>query len=231
MKRFLFLLIILPIFSNGQNIIDLFKIIPSEYVDDLSLENRELLLKKLKYYPPDNEPEKYVEVYSLVAVDTFKNFLRVEMGFETGQAGYVITELRSFTLKNGDKLLISSMIGGAHNSFQTVKFQQFEYHNKQLVKAKKDYLPTTIGLADFIKPSTPDSIIQKYKDYDFELTYELGYEYFLGMSNEHISYRFYSYSSMVDNLSVDNSWVLGNMIEFIWTGDGFLRKKVSWHKK
>ncbi len=165
-----------------------------------------------------------MEVYKLVAADTIKNFLRIEMSFESGQAGYVIIELRSFSLKNGSKILIASSVGGAHNSYGTNEFQVFEYRDKKLIKALKPYLPFSLDLKDFLKPNTPPDVVKRFNN-DTSHGYELGYGYFFGEENENIKYEFNSENTRYS--PADTAWILGNQVEFVWKNDTFIQKKMS----
>lgn len=204
--------------AEGQGIGDIFRLLPPEYVDGLSIDARNELLKNRKFYPAENIPDEDVEVYELAALDSIKNFLRIEMTYETGQAGFIVFEMRSFDKADGNKLVVLSSFSGAHDMFGQNQLQVFNYRNNQLTEATKDYLPQDLGVRDFVKSNTPDSLIVEYEN-NSSNCYSLGYE------GENITYRFYDRN--IDRFGIDSSWIIGNAIEFEWTNDQFVRKPVE----
>lgn len=219
-KRYLLIgisLLLLSINLSAQNIENIFLELPDSLLNNLSLKDRRAILENKKFYPSENtEDEK--EVYNLVSLDKSKSFLRVEMSFESGQAAFVVFEIRSFDKKTGDKVVVFSNVGGAHNLYEQNNLKLFDYLNGKLQISKTPYLPVKIGLSDFIKSNTPKNIRKLYGEYS-STWYELGYE------QDNITFVLND-NDLYDN-NFDSSYVLGNSIEFIWNGINFERNKLS----
>jgi hypothetical protein len=151
----------------------------------------------------------------LEASDLKKNFLRIEMNYETGQRFYETFELRRFKTFTGNSIFVFSDYSSVPHQISQNKLAVFSYDKKddRLNKIGTLGLPVTATIKDFLKYNTPDSIIKKYEIYS-SINYELGYE------GENISLIFEGSFSF--NKS-DEDWLLGNTIEFIWAGDHFIR--------
>lgn len=203
-------LLLFTISGEGQSISDIFLMLPDTLVDKLTVKEREKILTNKTFYPNDNT-EKEKVVYTLEDNNTTKNFLRVDMTFESEQAGYVILELRSFKMLNGEEVIIYSTISGAHDDFAQNKLIFFECKNGKLHISKTNYLPKEISLRNFIKPTAPNSLKKKYEQ-NLCSAYQLGYE------QENITY------DLNDN-GFNSNYIIGNSIEFIWNGSGFGRQK------
>lgn len=209
--------LLLTISSKGQSISDIFLLLPDNIVDNLTVKERAKIVANKSFYPTNNTEEEKV-VYTLEENNTTKNFLRVEMAFESGQAGYEIFELRSFKMKSGGKVVIYSNIGGAHDDFTQNKLIFFECENGKLRVSKTNYLPKEIGLKDFIKPTTPNLLKKKYKEYSCD-AYNLGYE------QKNITYDLND--NNLYNNGFSSKYIIGNSIEFIWNGYRFDRQKIT----
>ena len=92
-------------------------------------------------------------------------------------------------------------------------------NGSELKISKKEYLPKNLNISDFVKKDTPDSVIKKYSEYSsssYELVYVEG----------NIEYKLFD-TSIFTNSEIDNSFLLGNSIEFIWNGKHFERMRVK----
>ena len=217
-SRLLTIMFFLTSFSYGQNISEIFKMLPNEcFNNELSENSRIELLKNKKFYPLSNCEEEII-VFSLVKLDSINNFMRIEKTFESGQAAYNIYEIRSFNKSEGSQIVIFSKVSGAHDMFGQNEFQSFEITNNKLVKSKFEYLPIDIGIKDFVKKETPDSLIQKYENY-------ISHSYKLGYFEKKILYELYDF--YLYNSDLDTGYLLGNRIEFVWENGKFERKSIE----
>src|SRR5258705_10599969 len=112
---FLFPLFFFSLFLSAQNISYFFKILPASYTEELNVNAKDSLLQGKNFYPADNDSLEVV-VYKLEELDTKRNFLRIAMSFETGQAGYLVFELRSFKTTNGNVIVVFSNVSGTSRS-------------------------------------------------------------------------------------------------------------------
>lgn len=204
-------------FGKEKNIKHYFLQLPDSYLDDLSVQERQIILKEGNYYPAGNDEFEAI-VYSLERFDRDKDFLRIEMTFETGQAGFIIYELRKFKKRKGGNIIVFSSVSGAHNMFGNNEICVFEDHNDTIKLSNINYFPKNINLNDFLKPGTPELIKNKYSEYASNC-YELGY------FNNNIRHQLYD--AQINCSDIDTSFIKGNVIEFEWTGDIFKRHKVK----
>ena len=178
------------------------------------------MIKNKKFYPPSNCDEEII-VFNLVELDSVKNFMRIEKSYESGQAAYTIYEIRSFNKTGGSQVVVFSTVCGANIMFGQNILETFEITDNKLVKSKFEYLPTNIGIKDFVKKETPDSLILKYEN-------SSSHSYNLGYFKENITYElndFYLYNSERDSF-----YLLGNKIEFVWENDKFEKKSIEKRK-
>ncbi len=216
-KLLLFLILLLPVkLLSAQDIKDIFKILPATYTEDLNVAAKDSLLKGKDFYPANNDSNQIV-VYRLEKLDSNKNFLRVEMSFESGQAGYVIIELRSFKTTKENWIIVLSKVDGTHNMFNQNTLVVFSYNKPSgLTKTNLLGLIQNVSIRNFIKPNTPTSMIKKYKSYS-SVSYELGY---LGNITLRLAEDF-------DLAHLDKKWLLGTSIEFIWNSNRFVKQKLT----
>jgi hypothetical protein len=216
-KKMLFfsLLFCFSLLLSAQDINYFFKILPASYTEDLNASAKDSLLQGKNFYPADNDSLE-ATVYKLEELDTKRNFLRIGMSFETGQAGYVIFELRSFKTGNGNTFVIFSHVSGTSRSgFFQNSLVVFSYNKtKGLVNTNMLGLISSVSVRNFLRPGTPSSVIKEY-DNNSSVNYELGYE-------GNITLRLYEF---IDPENLDKKWLLGDAIEFVWTGDHFIRRK------
>jgi len=224
-------IILLTFDLKGQSISEFFKLVPTEYVDSMSVADRVKLMNNDTFYPKDND-DSCIEEYHLEYLDTERNFLRVESDYKTGQAAYGIIELRSFTKKNGNKILVVSNGAGIHQEFHTNEIVVFDYQKGKLQISRTASLPSHLDVNNFIKTNTPDSLKTEYLS--FSGSYDLGIidgiaQDVNGKTNSrplpNITYKLYDQE--MDWYNIDGSYLLGNTIEFIWNGDRFVRQKVT----
>jgi|SRR5882724_7150318 len=216
-KKLLLLPLLLFLFSllPAQDIKYFFKILPAYYTEDLNGPTKDSLLQKKNYYPASNDSEEVI-VYKLEELDLEKNFLRVEMSYESGQRAFIAFELRSFKATSGNSIIVYSNTSGVPHDFSQNKLVVFSYNKaKRLTKIKSPGLITKVNVKYFFKSNTPDSIIKKYENYSGVL-YELGYE------GENITLNFGESNGVEEN---DRKWLLGDAIEFVWKDDHFIRHK------
>jgi hypothetical protein len=211
----IFLSLISCIILSAQDIKQFFRILPPSYTYELDQQAKDSLLKGKFFYPSSNDSNESV-VYSLSALDLKKNYLRLGMMFESGQAGFAVTELRSFKTKTGKSIVVISQYGGAHTMVDQNNLEVLVYDKiKGLNTAGLYGLSAAVGIRDFVRPNTPDSIAKKYASYS-SIVYALGYEM------DHITLCL---DEHLDIAGIDKKWLAGNSIEFIWNGTKFLRQK------
>ena len=197
----------------AQEIKHLFKLLPPSYTKELSAKTKDSLLEGKNYYPASNDSEEVI-VYKLAQLDANKNWLRIEMSYESGQRAFKTIELRSFKNKAGASIVVFSDFSGVpHNSWQN-DLSVFSYATKKLMKISSPGLISKPAIKDFLKPNTPDSIIKKYEGY-YSVNYELGY------SGNNITLNLYGYLYQEDF----RDWLLGDVIEFSWNGSKFLKQR------
>ncbi len=201
-------------YLSAQNIKYFFKKLPASYTKEFSAKTKDSLLEGKNYYPASNDGEEVI-VYKLEALDIKKNWLRIEMNYESGQRAFETIELRSFKTKTGNSIVVFSDFSGVpHESWQN-NLSVFTYTKaKKLTKIPSPGLITKISITDFLKSNTPDSIIKKYEGY-FSINYELGYE------GNNIALNLYGELF----IEVFNNWLVGDVIEFVWNGVRFIKQK------
>ncbi|MFD0998239.1 hypothetical protein ACFQ21_02935 [Ohtaekwangia kribbensis] len=188
---------------------DILKLIPQDLLEGIDVDS---LIKNKSYYPPDNTEEEIIK-YTIAVENDAIGVLRIEMSFETGQRAFIIHELKRIEITDKEFLVVYSRVSGAPIVFAQSELQTYLFKNGILTKTKDPLLPLTIGLADFLKRNTPDSLIQKYSQYSNHC-YELIYE------GRNICYVLYE---NFDLGNLDKSWLLGNKIEFVFRKRKFKR--------
>lgn len=207
-------LLFLSAFLSAQDIKYFFKKLPAAYTKEFSAKTKDSLLGGKSYYPASNDSEEVI-VYKLEQLDLERNWLRIEMGYESGQRAFKTIELRSFKTKTGNSIIVFSDYSGvSHQSWQN-NISVFSYTRaKKMRKIPPPGLITKFSIKEFLKINSPDSIIKKYEGY-FSVNYELGYR------GSNITLNLYGalYENDFD------SWLAGDVIEFIWNGDRFIKQK------
>ena len=216
-KKILLLPLLLLLFSflSAQDIKYFFKILPAFYTKDLNGPTKDSLLQRKNYYPASNDSEEVI-VYKLEELDLKKNFLRIEMSYETGQRAFIAFELRSFKVANGNSIIVFSNTSGAPHEYLQNNLTVFSYNKaKGLSQIKSPGLITKVNVKYFFKNNTPDSVIKRHENYP-SITYELGYE------GENITLNFGESYGVEE---IDRKWLLGDAIEFVWKDSHFIRHK------
>jgi hypothetical protein len=138
------------------------------------------------------------------------------MSFETGQSAFSIYELRAWKTTSQQFIIVYSEVSGAPGVFGQGDLLVFEYgKDKTLRPAKQELLPSSMGLGDFLKSNTPDSVAGKYASYSNN-------SYNLMDAEGEVTY--YLYESF-EAYGIDRKWLLGNVIAFRWVDDHFERSK------
>jgi hypothetical protein len=157
-----------------------------------------------------------VIAYKLEELDLKKNFLRIEMSYETGQRAFIGFELRSFKATNGTPIIVFSNTSGVPHVFLQNDLTVFSYNKaKGLTQIKSPGLIPKVDVKYFFNGNTPDPIIKKYKDYA-GITYDLGNE------GENIILNFGESYGVEEQ---DQKWLLGDAIEFVWKDNHFILRK------
>lgn len=219
MKRYCVIIILCLVSSltSGQTMLDILKLMPSEHFGEIIIDS---LIKNNKFYPTRNSEEEIIK-YTLTDVNDTTGTLRIEMTFETGQRGFIIRELRRIKVKDNEFIIVYSVINGAPIAFGQSELITYRLKRGQLTKTKQSLLPSNIGLADFVKPNTPDSVIEKYSGYS-------NHSYDLTYSGDNICYVLYE---SFDSFGIDKSWLLGNKIQFIFERREFKRGSPSFSEE
>jgi hypothetical protein len=147
--------------TNAQTMLEILRLIPKVDLREINIDS---LIKNKEYYPADNSEEEVVK-YSLTDVNDSLGTLRIEMSFETGQRGFTIREFKRLKVKNDESIVVYSLVTGAPMTFGQSELKLYRLRKRHLVVHNEDLLPNDIGLVDFLKPGTPDSIISKYNEY------------------------------------------------------------------
>jgi len=191
-----------------QQMLDILRRLPAEPVPLPMIDS---LNKNGVYYPPDNTEDE-ATIYSLV--DANDSILRIEMTFESGQKGFYRSELRRFKIQADEYLVIYSTVSGLPIAFEGT-ITSYTLKKGIALKDENSPLPLDLGIIDFVKPNTPDSIITKYRQFSnhcFELIhYGNNICYVL-----HENFEYYG---------IDKSWLLGNRIEFLFDKGRFKKSR------
>ena len=202
--------------TSGQTMLDILKLVPKEHFGEIIIDS---LIMNNKFYPATNSEEEIIK-YTLTEVNDTTGTLRIEMSFESGQRGFIIREFRRIKVKNNEFIVVYSLVNGAPIAFGQSELVTYRLKRGQLTKMGESLLPSKIGLADFFKPNTPDSVIRKYSGYS-------NHSYDLIYSGDNICYVLY------ENFDpgLDKSWLLGNKIEFIFEKGKFKRSLPSFSEE
>ncbi|MDZ7757154.1 MAG: hypothetical protein U5K35_12185 [Rhodohalobacter sp.] len=194
---------------NSQSVEDFLEALPSEYFDNLNSDDREELLADNEFYPVDNN-ENFIEVYRIV--ESTMDYLKVTMSFETGQRGFNTFELKRWALNSGNYLFGISRVAGTPVEFIQADLSFFTFDNYNLKKVSTN-IPKNLSLHDFAKQETPDQSLQEYRQYvSLAITFK--------KEGNDIYWRIHE--NMGGN-DLDNSWLKGNAIQYIWNGKDFVK--------
>jgi len=193
----------------SQSIDEFFKALPDEYVNNLTMENREELLTENTFYPSDND-ENYIQIYRVA--ESTNDYIKINMSFETGQRGFNTFELKKWSLNTGDHLFGISRVAGTPVEFVQANLSFFTFNDDTLIKAQTN-IPADLSLVNFAKPNTPDQLLQEYAQY-ISLTVTFKEE------ENDIIWRIHENMGGSD---LDTSWLEGNAIKYIWNGKNFVK--------
>ena len=205
----------IPIWSYSQSISAIFKLLPLTCTPELSIKERSILLNKKEYIVPGGDSLETVK-YS-IEVDEKKNYARYEYTFTTGQAGFLIFEIRKFIKADGELLIVFSRYGGTHYMYDQQEIAFFEMLQNKLVQLKEQFIPENIETTAFIKKNCPDSIKTKLVSY-VSSAYDLNPE----VKNE---LRFRIFFEVDPGESKE--WFIGDEQVFKWTGKLFKVGKIK----
>lgn len=207
----------IPIWLHSQSMATIFKLLPSTCTPELNIEERSILLNKKEYIVPGGDSLETVK-YS-IEVDEKKDYARYEYTFTTGQAGFLIFQIRKFIKADGKSLLVFSRYGGTHFMYDQQEISVFEIHKNKLVQLKKQFLPENIETTAFIKKDCPDSIKTKLVSY-VSSAYDLDPK-----SKNELRFRIFFEVEPGEY----KEWVLGDEQVFKWTGKSFTKGNI--HKQ
>ena len=200
--------------AQSKIIKEVFRLLPTDQVYDLSLATRDSMLAGKTYYPADNDSDQIV-AYNLGISTDINDYMYVSMSFETAQRATGMIEIRSFKMTNGENLILVSQTGGIWqvNYRQHDVFAFIYNKNKKLVPYKKEILPEA-NESLFMKPGIPDSVKKEILN-NSNLTYNL--------SGEKIILSLDSYYISDDDTM--RKWLKGNLVYFDWIKDRFVMGK------
>lgn len=191
---------------------DVFNQIKLENIDN---KLKDSILTHTKYYPQTNDSD-YIEYYSLT-IDSVKEQVRIEFGFESGQKAYAIDEIKLFKKSDGNYKAIYSHCTGANAMLNQGELSIYDYNTKTRILSIDNLTRSLfqIGLKDFFKVNTPDSVITEFDSHS-----GFSYDLFYAEKND-IEFRLVNFL-IFDHLK-DNKDVSGNIIGFKWINDRFVR--------
>ena len=200
----------------GQDITDFYKALPEDYVG-LSQSERQELLAEGEFYPEENTPEE-VAVYRVSEARSHgeKHLMGVELGFETGQRGFNIKEMKAWTHDEGYTIFGFSRVAGAPAYYGQAELRFFRFEDEQLIELE-ELIPPELSVDAFVKPDTPDTTQASYENSSSSLVRlygEEGHVYWM-LDDRHL------------HSDDGDSWLLGNAIRFRWTGTAFERSEPS----
>lgn len=196
--------------TTGQTMLDILKLLPGRHFSEINIDS---LIINGEYYPASNVEEEAIK-YTLTDVNDTTGTLTIEMTFVTGQRAFTTRELKRIRVRGNVFIVVYSEVSGAPIAFGQSELETYILKDGKLRKTTENLLPTNIGLADFVKPDTPDSIIEKYNGYSNHC-YEL-------IHNKGNNICYVLHENFVPS-GIDYSWLLGNTIEFILDKGRFKR--------
>jgi hypothetical protein len=204
--------------SQTKTTEEIFRILPSDKIYDLSAGTRDSMLKGKTYYPADNDSFSII-AYNYGVSTNVADYMYVSESYETRQRASGMIEIRSFKTKKGETLvLVSNSSGVPKISYQQNSLDAYIYKNHKLVLYTKNlFLPADETF--FMKEGIPDSVRK------------------LVLSNSNASFDFSMEKVTLDLNSTyltDNSatreWLKGDVVEFTWNGDRFIVSRIYFNE-
>jgi hypothetical protein len=192
--------------SFGQSITEIFKVLPLEYTPELTLTGKDSLIIFGEYFFPDADS---IETMKCDLVIDAKEDIQINYSFTTGQSGFIVVELKKFVKQNGEVIVVVSRYSGTRRVYEQDFLKAFNLINNKLYESKMIQLPSHVELKDFIKPNTPDSLIEKIKN-NISMGYNLNSE-----NGEGVEYTAYLQDDSFDE------WLSTTSIIFTWNGNSF----------
>ena len=212
-----FLLLIISIFltsfsSFSQSMTEIFRLLPSDCTPEIDSKQRDTLLKNGEYILPGGDSMETVK-YTISTMES-PFFLRYEYSFATGQRGFLAFELKKFTRKGGNILIVFSRYGGVPVDAHQQELIVFDYKNKKLIPNKENLLFEEVPIKYYLKNNTPDSIETKIKNI-MNASYSLYSE-----NPNSISFDLFP----IVPIEEFEKYILSYSMIFTWNGKSFTKK-------
>ena len=216
MKAFLYFLVFsfATIEANCQETPEIMKIFEKVDVEYLSKDIIDSLILKSPYYPSTNNPDN-IKVYELL-IDSSKIKARIYSGYESGQSGYQVYEIRLFNRLDGNLKVVCSISSGSNGTMDQLTLQVFDFTVKSgiLLRDRNSELVFKSEISDFFKKGTPDSVITKFESHS-------GYRLELFYSEAAGEFRLHEF--LIQNNEQEDNFLAGNKIRIMWLNDRFRR--------
>lgn len=150
-KQILFILLLLfsAIPLEAQTIEEIFHSLPAAYTPELTETAKDSLVQFNSYSIPGDDPREIMKV-SIIEKD--EDFMRLQYYFTTGQRAFINIEIRVFTNRDGEPLIVYARYGGLPKAFDQHMLTTFNYSNGSLTRTIEKLLPETIAAREFLKP-------------------------------------------------------------------------------
>lgn len=201
--------------AQSKMIEKVFRLLPSEYVYDLSNATKDSMLSGKTYYPSDND-SKSILAFNYGESSFVRDYMYISMSYETSQRATGMIELRSFEMKGG-KLIIVSNTGGIEGiNYQQNNISVFLFDGKSRLKLYKEKIFPEWSNSVFLKSGVPDSI-KKVIENNSNLTFDF--------SKTNVVLSINS-PYLLDNKEY-RKWMKGSQIRYAWTGKKFKAGRIQ----
>lgn len=136
-------------------------------------------------------------------------FAELTYDYITGQNGFYKIEIRKYPKTDGDCIFLWSKYGGTKQIFDQLEIFSLTVENGSIKEIASPGYPVTINIRDFLKPSTPDSIVP-----DIQAKVNTS----ASLTHEGIEYRI-TYSVLEDE-----NWIARKNVLYLWNGQFFEKK-------
>jgi len=202
--------------AQSEMIKNIFRLLPTEKVYNLTISARDSMLNGKTFYPADNGSDEIV-AYNYGLSEFVKDYLYISLSFETGQRATGMIEIRSLKMTTGDNMIIVSQTGGVPEIvYEQQDLSTFIYgKDKKLILCKKQIMPSTDG-NKFNKQGIPDSV-RKEINANGNIVFDLSKEkLMLSINSQYIA----------NNKSL-RKWLKGDHIYYNWLKDHFIFNKIE----